>query len=64
MPKMKTLLNGAMTLRSKTSGLVQQEFYVLLMRMCNLSRLMILAEVDSHQTCGDLSVIHVVHVIK
>ena len=62
--EIKTQLNDALTLRSKTPVLVQQEFYALLMAHAAIRALMTQAALRTEQASEDLSFIHAVQVLR
>lgn len=62
--EIKTQLNDALTLRSKTPALVQQEFYALLMAHAAIRSLMTQAARRTDQASEDLSFIHAVRVLR
>lgn len=62
--EIKTQLNDALTLRSKTPVLVQQEFYALLMAHAAIRSLMTRAAHATDQASEDLSFIHAVQVLR
>ncbi|MFG6459722.1 transposase [Roseateles sp. BYS96W] len=62
--EIKTHLNDAMTLRSKTPELVRQEFYALLIAHAAIRRLMTMAAQQTSQACEDLSFTAAANVLR